>query len=171
MEVKRYMHICQNSNIWLSALVILTSGVYDPNQALAMAESGAVPAEMLGAPLTAAGFATLFGEAGEWMVAVSLILFAFTSLLGSGYYGRRGLETLTRSHWAVGLYQLVFPACIIFGAVGDLTAVWQLVDVFNGLLALVNLPALLLLSPEAVWLLRQWLDGRRQKRFDREERL
>ena len=147
----------------VSALVILTSGVYAPAQALAMAESGAVPAEMLGAPLTAAGFATLFGEAGEWMVAVSLILFAFTSLLGSGYYGRRGLETLTGSRWAVGLYQLVFPACIIFGAVADLTAVWQLVDVFNGLLALVNLPALLLLSPEAVWLLRQWLDGRKAR--------
>ena len=148
----------------VSALVILTTGVYDPNQALALVESGVVPADMLGAPLTAAGFAALFGEAGEWMVAVSLILFAFTSLLGSGYYGRRGLETLTSSRWVVGLYQLIFPACIIFGAVGDLTAVWQLVDVFNGLLALANLPALLLLSPEAVWLLRQWLGGQRLKR-------
>ena len=148
----------------VTALVVLTSGVYDPARALPLAEAGTLPEGMLGAPLTAAGFATLFGEAGEWIVAVSLILFAFTSLIGSGYYGRRGLETLTSSRWALGLYHLVFPACIIFGAVGDITAVWQLVDVFNGLLLLVNLPALLLLSPEAVHLLRVWVEGRRAAR-------
>ena len=146
----------------VSALVILTSGVYDPVQVLAMAEAGTLPERLLGAPLTAAGFATLFSEAGEWIVAVCLLLFAFTSLIGSGYYGRRGIETLTGSHWASGLYQLIFPACIIFGAVGDVTAVWQLVDVFNGLLLAVNLPALLLLSPEAVYLLRTWLEKRKE---------
>ena len=148
----------------VTALVILTSGVYDPDQARAMAEAGTLPQGMLGAPLTAAGFAALFGGAGEWIVAVSLILFAFTSLIGSGYYGRRGVETLTGSRWARGLYRLAFPACVIFGAVGDVTAVWQLVDVFNGLLAAVNLPALLLLSPEALHLLRTWLAGRKKKR-------
>lgn len=146
----------------ITALVILTSGVYDPAQALALLESGDVPAGMLGAPLTAAGFATLFGEAGEWIVSVSLILFAFTSLLGAGYYGRRGLETLTKSRLALGAYQLLFPACIVFGAVADLTAVWDLVDIFNGLLAIPNLLALALLSPEALYLLRTWLERRKR---------
>lgn len=144
----------------VTALVILTSGVYDPNQMLPLVERGTVPQSMVGAALTAAGFATLFGEAGEWIVSVSLILFAFTSLIGSGYYGRRGVETLTSARWVQGLYQLVFPAFIILGAVGDVTAVWQLVDVFSGLLAAVNLPALLLLSPEALHLLRTWLAQR-----------
>lgn len=147
----------------VSALVILTSGVYDPVQALALAEAGALPDGMLGAPLTSAGFATLFGEAGEWIVAVSLMLFAFTSLIGSGYYGRRGVETLTSARWARGLFQLAFPACILLGAVGDVTAVWQLVDAFNGLLAAANLPALLLLSPEALHLLRSWLAAQKRK--------
>lgn len=147
----------------VSALVILTSGVYDPVQALALAEAGDLPQGMLGAPLTAAGFATLFGEAGEWIVAVSLILFAFTSLIGSGYYGRRGMETFTGARWARAMFQVAFPACIMLGAVGDVTAVWQLVDAFNGLLAAVNLPALLLLSPEALHLLRVWLEARKRK--------
>ena len=147
----------------VTALVILTSGVYDPVKLLPLAEGGAAPDGLLGAPLTVAGFATLFGEAGEWIVSVSLILFAFTSLVGSGYYGRRGVETLTAARWAQGLYQLVFPAFIILGAVVDVTAVWQVVDVFSGLLAAVNLPALLLLSPEALYLLRSWLEGRKKK--------
>ena len=141
----------------VTALVVLTSGVYDPGTALAMIQQGTVPDAALGAPLTAAGFATVLGKAGEWIVSVSLILFAFTSLLGAGYYGRRGLESLTSSRLALGLYQLVFPGCVILGAVADLSAVWELVDLLNGLLAIPNLAALLLLSPEALYLLRQWM--------------
>ena len=148
----------------VTALVILTSGVYEPSAALDMINRGSVPETMLGAPLTAAGFATVLGGAGEWIVAVSLILFAFTSLLGAGYYGRRGIESLTQGRWAVMLYQLAFPACVIFGSVGDLTAVWQLVDIFNGLLAVPNLLALLLLSPEVMRILRGWLGRRRERR-------
>lgn len=146
----------------VTALVILTSGVYSVEGALAQIAGGAVPDSSLGAPLTAAGFGTLFGKAGEWIVSVSLILFAFTSLLGAGYYGRRGLETLTASRWALGLYQLVFPGFIIFGAVADLAMVWELVDLFNALLAIPNLIAVLLLSPEALWCLREWME--RQKK-------
>ena len=94
---------------------------------------------------------------------------SFTSLIGSGYYGRRGVETLTPARWAQGLYQLAFPAFIVLGAVGDVTAVWQVVDVFSGLLAAVNLPALLLLSPEALYLLRSWLEGQKKKTGNWEE--
>ena len=147
----------------VTSLVILVSGVYSPSEAIAMINSGNVPDTMLGAPLTAAGFATVFGKLGEGIVSLCLILFAFTSLLGAGYYGRRGIESLTNNRWAVTVYQLVFPACIIFGSVGDLTAVWQLVDIFNGLLAVPNLLALLLLSPEVFRLLKRWLSLRRTK--------
>ena len=110
----------------------------------------------------------MFGKAGEWIVSISLILFAFTSLLGAGYYGRRGLETLTSSRWAMGIYQLIFPACVILGAVADLSAVWELVDLLNGLLAVPNLAALLLLSPEVLRLLGLWMARRRARPQDRE---
>ena len=141
----------------VTALVILTSGVYSPEQALAMIADGSVPDTMLGAPLVSTCFASVMGRAGEWIVTVSLILFAFTSLLGGGYCGRRGLETITKSKWILGAYQLALPAFIIMGAVADLTAVWEVVDLLCGLLALPNLLALLLLSPEVLWLLREWL--------------
>ncbi len=148
----------------VTALVVLTTGVYNPGEALAMIDSGVVPAEMLGAPLTAAGFSTLLGGVGEWIVTICLVLFAFTSLLGAGYYGRRGLQTLTQAKWVLAAYQLIFPAAIVLGAVGDLTAVWELVDLFNGLLAIPNLLALALLSPEALYLLRSWLARRKGRR-------
>lgn len=148
----------------VTALVILVSGVYSVSEAISMINRGIIPEEMLGAPLTAAGFATVFGKAGEGIVAICLILFAFTSLLGAGYYGRRGIESLTNNKWAVAVYQLAFPACIVFGSVGDLTAVWQLVDIFNGLLAIPNLIALILLSPEVLRLLKKWLEARKREK-------
>ena len=86
-----------------------------------------------------------------------------------GYYGLRGVETLTPARWAQALYHVAFPAFIVLGAVVDVAAVWQVVDVFSGLLAAVNLPALLLLSPEALYLLRAWLEGQKKKTGNWEE--
>lgn len=147
----------------VTALVILTSDVYVPEQVLAMIRNGAIPDTMLGAPLVSTCFRSVLGEAGEWIVTVSLILFAFTSLLGGGYCGRRGLETLTGSKRILAAYQIGLPVFIVIGAVADLTAVWDVTDLLAGLLALPNLLALMLLAPEALWLLRKWV-GRQEKK-------
>lgn len=147
----------------VTALVILTSDVYVPEQVLAMIRNGAIPDTMLGAPLVSTCFRSVLGEAGEWIVTVSLILFAFTSLLGGGYCGRRGLETLTGSKWMLAAYQIGLPVFIVIGAAADLTAVWDVTDLLAGLLALPNLLALMLLAPEALWLLRKWV-GRQEKK-------
>ena len=80
----------------------------------------------------------------------------FTSLLGWSYYGERGLAYLTGSRRACALYRVVFLVTVVLGSVGDVSAVWQLADIFNGLMALPNLAALLLLTPEALRLLRHW---------------
>ena len=140
----------------ITALVILTTGVYQPEEALAAIQRGQVTPEMLGAPLSAAGFSTVFGSFGEIFVSVCLLLFAFTSLLGCCYYGERGLAYLSGSNRWRGIYRLVFLWALVWGSVADVTAVWQLADIFNGLMALPNLFALLLLSPEALALLRAW---------------
>ena len=113
------------------------------------------------------GFASLWGQAGEWMVTVCLTLFAFTSLVGAGYYGRRGVETLTRSRFVLGVYHVAFPLCVVAGAVGDLAAVWELVDLCNGLLAIPNLVALLLLSPVALRSLREWQTINKMKKNEK----
>lgn len=148
----------------VTALVILTSDVYAPEQVLTMIRNGAIPDTMLGAPLVSTCFRSVLGEAGEWIVTVSLILFAFTSLLGGGYCGRRGLETLTSSKWILAAYQIGLPVFIVIGATADLTAVWDVTDLLAGLLALPNLLALMLLAPEALWLLRKWVGQQRKRR-------
>lgn len=146
----------------VTSFVILTSGVYSSEQAATMIECGIIPEYMLGAPLVSASFQTVLGKLGEWIVTVSLLLFAFTSLLGGGYCGLRGLETLTKSKLIRAAYYLALPCFIYVGATADLTAVWEIVDLLSGLLALPNLLALVLLSPEVLWLLHRWMGARRK---------
>ena len=148
----------------ITALVILTTGVYDPAAALAAIEGGAVTNAMLGAPLSAAAFGTVFGRWGGVFVSVCLLLFAFTSLLGWSYYGERGLSYLTGTTRWKWLYRVFFMGMVVLGSVGDMSSMWQLADIFNGLMALPNLAALLLLSPEALRLLGEWKRSRRRVR-------
>ena len=147
----------------MTALVILTTGVYRPAEALAAIQSGTVSDAMLGAPLSAAAFSTVYGPLGGAFMAVCLLLFAFTSLLGWSYYGERGLQYLTGSHRLRPVYRAVFLAMIVVGAAGNMSAVWQMADIFNGLMALPNLTAIFLLSPEALALWRAWAEKRMGK--------
>lgn len=137
----------------VTALVILTSGVYDPAAALAAIGNGNVPGSMLGAPLSARAFGVVLGPLGPILVALCLLLFAFTSLLGWSYYGEQALHYLWGSERPVRTFRWVFLLCVVLGAVGDVGTVWQMADLFNGLMALPNLTALLLLSPEVFRLL------------------
>ena len=144
----------------VTALVILTSGVYQEEAALAAIQAGTVTRAMTGAPLSAAAFSTVYGPFGGAFVSVCLLLFAFTSLLGTSYYGERGLQYLTGSDRWKFPFRAAFLAAIVAGSVGDVAVVWQLADIFNGLMALPNLCALLALSPEALSLLRTWTEAR-----------
>ena len=145
----------------VTALVILVSGVYAPQTALRAIQAGTVDSSMVGAALSGAAFATVMGRWGGPFVAVCLLMFAFSSLLGWSYYGERGLEYLTGTSRWTGVYRMAFLVCVVLGSVGDVGTVWQLADVCNGMMALPNLAALFLLSPEALRLIQAWT--RRQK--------
>ena len=136
----------------VTALAILTSGVWDP----------ASPGALTGAPLTAAAFSSVLGRAGEVVVALSLLLFAFSSILGWSYYGQQAISFLLRREMrgtALGLYRVLFLGCTVLGAVWEGTAVWQLVDLCDALMALPNLAALLFLAPQGLRVLRAWRGG------------
>ena len=124
------------------------SGV-DEIAALSALESGTVTGAMTGSPLSAAAFATVFGPRGPILVAVCLLLFAFTSLLGWSYYGERGLACLTGDNGLRRPFRLIFLATVALGSVGEVGVVWALSDICNGLMALPNLLAVALLAPEA----------------------
>lgn len=142
----------------LTALVILTSGVYDP-RLYAMA-CGTDLFDLLanGSVMTSNAFAGVLGQPGRQLVAVCLSLFAFSSILCWSQYGERCIRWLGGGR-AVLCYRVVFVGFVVLGSVMNLELVWQLADTFNGLMALPNLVALWLLGGQALAALRRRLAG------------
>lgn len=99
-----------------------------------------------GSPLTAQAFTIGFpGTQGHLVVALSLVFFAFSTVLGWAYYGERCVERLFGLK-AVVVYRLLFAAVVFVGCITELTVVWTLADITNGLMALPNLIGLFLAS-------------------------
>ncbi|HEL1768165.1 TPA: sodium:alanine symporter family protein [Streptococcus suis] len=101
---------------------------------------------LAGAPLTQAAFATVFGNTGSIALTISLVLFAFTTILGWSYYGERCIEFLFGTK-SILPYRLLFVAMVALGGFLKLDLIWTIADIVNGLMALPNLIALLALSP------------------------
>ncbi|HEM5133182.1 TPA: sodium:alanine symporter family protein [Streptococcus suis] len=108
-----------------------------------------------GAPLTQAAFATVFGNTGSIALTISLVLFAFTTILGWSYYGERCIEFLFGTK-SILPYRLVFVTMVALGGFLKLDLIWTIADIVNGLMALPNLIALLALSPVIIKETRQY---------------
>lgn len=98
-----------------------------------------------GAELTIAGFVSTYGGWVTVFIAVAMCCFAFSTVIGWGLYGARCLEFIA-SEKAVKPFVILFALATIFGATMELELIWDLADTFNGLMAVPNLIALLLLS-------------------------
>ena len=99
-----------------------------------------------GSELTQAAFTEgLGGTWGPIVVAVSLAIFSFSTMIGWSYYGERNMEYLFGRR-LVFPYRILFTGVIFLGAIGSLQFVWTLADLLNGLMAFPNLIGLLILS-------------------------
>ena len=99
-----------------------------------------------GSELITAALATVFGEKfAALFVAISLMLFAFSTVLGWSLYGSRCVQYLCGTK-SIRVFQLLFVAVIVVGCVSPLSVVWDVADTFNGLMAIPNFIALFALS-------------------------
>ena len=119
----------------ITALVILISGFW----------AGDRETVTSAAVLTNMAFAQAL-PGGDWLVTIGLCLFAFSTILGWGLYGERCVTYLFGRKASRPFY-LVFTLVVPVGALGGLNFVWNFSDLMNGLMAIPNLIAVLLLSP------------------------
>jgi len=123
----------------MTALVILTSGIID-------LDTGALLMEGAGdATLVAKAFSGIFGIWGERFIAVAILLFAFTTVLGWDHYGTKAWEYLFGTK-AVIIYKVIHLVTIMFGALLTSSLAWDISDTFNGLMMVPNLIGVLALS-------------------------
>jgi AGCS family alanine or glycine:cation symporter len=132
----------------LTALVILTTGVW---------QSG-----VSGAELTTMAFNAAVPDLGKLAVSVSLLFFSFSSAVGWSYYGDRGTGYLFGEK-AIRKYRQLFCLLMPVGAVMKLELVWGLCDIANGLMAVPNLIAILVLSPLVVRQTRRYFSSKKEK--------
>lgn len=115
--------------------------------ALAISSSGILThSESSGAYLTIEAFESALGSFGGITVALGLVFFAFSTIIGWEYYGEKSLEYLVKSEKAVFGYRAVYSVICFIGAVSHLELVWRFSDITNALMAIPNLICLLLLS-------------------------
>ena len=93
------------------------------------------------------GLSFLPGSFSAFILMACLVFFAFTTILGWDYYGERCLEYLTnRSKTAVKVYRILYIIAVFIGPYMTVAAVWTIADIFNGLMAIPNVIALIALS-------------------------
>ncbi|MGF1908909.1 sodium:alanine symporter family protein [Vibrio kasasachensis] len=125
--------------------IILMSGEYVPG------------GEITGIELTQAALSSQVGEWGSIFVAVAIFFFAFTSIIANYSYAETNLLFLEHNHKAgLGLFRVVVLGMVMFGTLASLPVVWSLADVSMGLMALVNLVAIILLSGTVIKLAKDY---------------
>ncbi len=122
----------------LTAFVILSSGLVD-------LETGQMISANAGSGLVGEAFATVFGGLGPKFIALAILLFAYSTVLGWSHYGAKAFEFLFGTK-AMSVYKIVFIIMIFFGCTMSLDLAWELSDTFNGLMMIPNLLGVLSLS-------------------------
>ena len=129
----------------MTALVVLTSGVIN-------LKTGAIETDT-DAVLVADAFDTVFKvgnvNIGSMFIALAILLFAFTTVLGWSQYGSKAVEYLAGKHAPVAtkVYKVIFVLLILSGALMTSSIAWDISDTFNGMMMIPNLIGVLAMSP------------------------
>lgn len=132
-----------------TAFIILLSGV------------NYLDKSVTGIQLTQRALSTQVGPWGNTFIAICILLFAFSSIVGNYYYGESNIEFLSKNRVILYVYRFLVVGMVFFGSIAEINIVWNLADVFMGLMAVTNLIAITLLSKQAFLALKDYQDQKR----------
>lgn len=109
-------------------------------------------------------------QISSFVLMICLIFFAFTTILGWNYYSERCLEYITNGKIkVVKIFRVIYIACVFFGPFMTIEAVWTIADIFNGLMAIPNLIALIALSGVVVHETKKYINKLKAEKAKSEE--
>lgn len=151
--------LVQMLSVFIDTLLICTA------TAMMCLSSGIAPsAELSGAPFVQAALASNFGSFGFYFITFSLLLFAFTTLIGNLFYCENCLNYIagrTLSQNAMKVFNVCASLVVFVGALLDFGLVWNLADVLMGIMAIINLPVIVLLSKPVLAALNDYIRQRK----------
>ena len=129
-----------------TAMMLLVYGIHD---------------NLTGIPYVQAAVQSKVGEIGILFIVISIIFFAFSSIVGNYCYAESNLKFINNSKTALLVFRISCLVAIVIGAVASFDMVWHMADVLMGFMALVNVIAIILLHDKAIKALK---DYKRQKK-------
>lgn len=130
-----------------TAFVILLSGIYDSGRD--------------GIILTKYALITHVGSLGGLFVTLAIFFFAYSTIIANYFYGETNIRFITQSGKTIFAFRAITGATVMIGATVTLQTAWCLVDLAMGLMTLVNLVAIIQLSPKVFRLLDNYIEQRR----------
>lgn len=137
----------------LTALTILSSGAVNLDTGL-LTEKGA---EVGKDALMSYAFEQHFGKPGSIFIALAILLFAYSTVLGWSHYGSKAFEYLFGTSKII-IYRIVFVCIVLAGSMLEAQLAWDISDTFNGLMMIPNLIGVLVLSPQVMKCTKNYVD-------------
>lgn len=142
----------------MTALVILTTGVYQAKECLFQIANGIETID--GTTLTGRAFSTVI-PGGSQFLALAIALFALATVVGWSYFGVQAVTYLLGDNF-IGLYRVCYIAVVVPGALLAPGFIWEAADTMNGCMALPNMAALLLLGNQVVRVTKEYLEKQKE---------
>lgn len=148
--------LIQSLGVLIDTLVICTSTAFIILFTGAYKQTG-----LDGIELTQAALGMQMGAWAADFLAIMILLFAFSTLLGNYYYGETNIEFLNSKRIWIWIYRIAVLGMVLFGSITSVKLVWDMADVFMGLMATVNFIAIILLSKTALAALKDYTSQRK----------
>ncbi len=113
--------------------------------ALVIITTKSIPSGKTGAELSQFAFSTLYGKGGDIFIAVCLLFFAFSTIIGWYFFGEANVKYLFGTK-AVRIYAVLVAVCVVLGSLAQVDLVWNMADCFNSMMVIPNILALFMLS-------------------------
>lgn len=139
----------------LTAFTVLSSGLVDLDTGVAVAEYGGVA--LTKANVVSTVFSMHFGWVGGAFVAVAIMLFAYSTVLGWSHYGSKACEYLFGTKSTI-VYRVIFVIATFGGAVMGENLAWDIADTLNGMMMIPNLIGVIVLSPLVYKITKNYVD-------------
>ena len=133
-----------------TAFIILLSGIYDSGRD--------------GIILTKYALEYHIGPAGGLFVTAAIFLFAYSTIIANYFYGETNIRFITQKMSYINLFRIITGATVMAGAMMSLQEAWSIVDLAMGVMTIVNLVAIIQLSPKAFFLLRNYIAQKKEGR-------
>lgn len=136
--------LVQSLGVFVDTIIICTSTAF-----LVLVSGSYMDKSLEGIQITQSALTSQVGSLGGIFISISIFLFAFSSIVSNYCYGEMNIEFITKNRVIIKMYNFLFIGMIMLGSVAQVSLVWNLSDLFMGLMAILNVIAIVMLKDDA----------------------